>query len=281
MSLSYRRPGRNRPSYGFRCLIACAGVFLAAGLSFPHAAFSQEPMSPGSSAAQVTNPSPLNATIGGQMMAMQQAAMQNAAQLPADPFEGNVPKSTSLSANFAWADTFDASALNGGYGGGVTVTRWITSRVALQGSVEIYSFGLGEINNVLASLGLPHQAGTPVIPITLGGVYDFTGGKSWINPQVFGDFGPAVTLNGESMPLYLDLGAGVVTPLAKLSDALSGIDLFANVRWAYFSNISGLADSAVSAIGAVGSLPAVSKAAADTSGALNFMPIEFGATFVF
>ena len=47
-------------------------------------------------------------------MAMQNAAMQNAAQNPSDPFTGNVPKSTSLSANFAWADTFNASALNGG-----------------------------------------------------------------------------------------------------------------------------------------------------------------------
>jgi hypothetical protein len=273
MSLSNRRSGRNRPSFGFRCLIACAGMFLAAGVSFPHAAFSQEPMSPGSSAAPVSNPSPLNATIGGQMMAIQQAAMQNAAQLPADPFEGNVPKSTSLSANFAWADTFNASALNGGYGGGVTVTRWITSHSGINMNVEILSFGLGALNNALGA-NIARQAGTPIIPITLGYVYDVTGGKNWINPQVFGDAGLAVTLNGETAPLVLDAGIGVTTPLAKLSDALSGIDLFANVRWAYISNIDGLAATAVGADG----LPTTTQ----TNGAvLNYMPIEFGATFVF
>lgn len=280
MSLSYLRSEHRFASLVARVFPIAMVLVLAAGLMTSHPAFAQGPLS---SPAPVPtgNPTPLTATPQGQMMALQESAMAFGASIPADPFEGNVPKSTSLSANFVWADTFDASALNGGYGGGVTLTRWITSHVAVTGSIEIYSFGLGEINNVLSSLGLPHQAGTPVIPITLGGVYDFTGGKRWVNPQVFGDFGPAVTLNGESMPLYVDLGVGIVTPLAKFSDALSGIDLFANARWAYFSNISGLADSAVSAIGAVGSLSAVSKAAADTSGALNFMPIEFGATFVF
>ena len=210
-------------------------------------------------------------------MAMQNAAMQNAAQNPADPFEGNVPKSTSLSANFAWADTFNASALNGGYGGGVTVTRWLTSHSGLNMNIEILSFGLGNANNFLSANApsIAHQAGTPIIPITLGYVYDFMGGKSWINPQVFADGGLAVTLNGESTPLVADAGVGVVAPLEKFSDALSGIDLFANVRWAYISNIGGLADTAVGA-------DFIKGANVGANGAsLNYMPIEFGATFVF
>ena len=209
-------------------------------------------------------------------MAMQNAAMQNAAQNPADPFEGNVPKSTSLSANFAWADTFNASALNGGYGGGVTVTRWLTSHSGLNMNIEILSFGLGNANNFLSAKvpAISHQAGTPIIPITLGYVYDFMGGKSWINPQIFADGGLAVTLNGETTPLVADAGVGVVAPLEKFSDALSGIDLFANVRWAYISNIGGLADTAVGLDGHPGLV-------AGNGAVLNYMPVEFGATFVF
>jgi len=237
--------------------------------------------------APASNPTPINATAQGQMMNMQMAAMQNAAQnTPMDSsFDGNVPKSTSLSANFGWMDTFDANAMNGGYGGGVTMTHWITSKFAVQGGVEIESFGLGAINQVAKIAGVGDQAGTPVIPITLGVLYDFTGGHDWVNPQVFGDAGPAVTLNGESMPLYVDAGFGVTTPLAKISDTLAGINLFANIRWAYLSNISGLANTAVGAIGADGASPAVNglltNAADSYKGALNYMPIEFGATFVF
>lgn len=262
------------PVRGFGTSLA---VLMSAGLLLSHEAFAQDP-------APVVPPTPvvsqnasgLNATVQGQMMAMQQAFMQNSAQTPADPFQGNVPKSTSLSANFAWADTFNASALNGGYGGGVTVTRWITAHSGLNMNVEIMSFGLGNANNFLSANapGIAHQAGTPIIPITLGYVYDFTGGNSWINPQIFGDGGLAVTLNGESVPLIFDAGVGVVTPLAKLSDALEGIDLFANVRWSYISNIGGLADTAVG-------LDGHSTLVQGSQAALNYMPIEFGATFVF
>ncbi len=247
------------------------------------------PPAPSSSGSLPTASNPASNSTMGQMMAMQQAAMGQNSNVSGDPFQGNVPKSTSLSANFAWMDTFDANALNGGYGGGVTATHWITSKFALTASIEIESFGLGSINQLAKTLGQPDQAGTPVIPITLGAVYDFFGGSSWVNPQIFGDAGPAVSLNGESMPLYADLGVGVVTPLAKLSDTLAGIDLFANIRWAYLSNISGLADTAVGAIGAatnagtggkaVGNL--TSQAISPYKGALNYMPIEFGATFVF
>lgn len=252
-------------------------LVLISELLFGHTAFAQD-LSAVSFLPPVisSNPSPLNGTVQGQMMAMQQAAMQNAAQLPADPFEGNVPQSTSLSANFAWADTFDASALNGGYGGGVTVTRWITAHSGLNMNIEILSFGLGNLNNAVPGINprISNQAGTPIIPITLGYVYDVSGGKSWINPQFFVDAGIAVTLNGESAPLVADAGFGVVAPLAKLSDALAGIDLFASVRWAYISNIGGLAGTAVGADG----LPGVTQ----TNGAvLNYMPVEFGATFVF
>ncbi|MGC8530353.1 MAG: hypothetical protein ACP5OP_09235, partial [Leptospirillia bacterium] len=119
------------------------------------------------------------------------------------------------------------------------------------------------------------QAGTPVIPITLGGLYDFTGGKSWVNPQIFLDGGPAVTLDGTTMPLYADLGVGVTTPLAKLSDTLAGIDLFANIRIAYLSNMGGLADTATAADTKGNSLVGASNQD------MFYMPIEFGATFVF
>ncbi|MHB8423233.1 MAG: hypothetical protein ACYC9S_03440 [Leptospirales bacterium] len=255
-------------------------IVLLSGLLFGHTASAQAPSAVSSPPPVVSsNPSPLNGTVQGQMMAMQQATMQNAAQIPSDPFEGNVPKSTSLSANYAWADTFDASALNGGYGGGVTVTRWITAHSGLNMNIEILSFGLGQLNNAVKPLGVPDQAGTPIIPITLGYVYDVTGGKSWINPQFFADGGLAVTLNGESAPLVFDAGFGVVAPLAKLSDALAGIDLFANVRWAYVSNIGGLVDTAV---GADKATTGVSNGVVGANGvALNYMPIEFGATFVF
>ena len=239
------------------------------------------PPAPSSSGSLPTASNPANNSTMGQMMAMQQAAMGQNGNISGDPFQGNVPKSTSLSANFAWMDTFDASAFNGGYGGGVTATHWITSHLGITASIEIESFGLGQLNNTVKGAGIPDQAGTPVIPITLGAVYDFTGGKAWVNPQIFGDFGPAVTLNGETMPLYADAGVGVVTPLAKISDTLSGVDLFANIRWAYLSNIGGLADTAVGAdAGGPLSLPTHGLVGAN-GGALNYMPIEFGATFVF
>ncbi len=254
-------------------LLACS---LVIGLGSSHPSFAQSPPDTLPPPTPLSTPSPLNATPGGQIMAMQNAAMQNAAQNPADPFEGNVPKSTSLSANFAWADTFNASALNGGYGGGVTVTRWLTSHSGLNMNIEILSFGLGNANNFLSAKvpAISHQAGTPIIPITLGYVYDFMGGKSWINPQIFADGGLAVTLNGETTPLVADAGVGVVAPLEKFSDALSGIDLFANVRWAYISNIGGLADTAVGLDGHPGLV-------AGNGAVLNYMPVEFGATFVF
>ena len=284
-----------------RTSVLSAALLSAVLLSSPSfAGETMAPPTPSSTGSLPTASNPANNSTMGQMMAMQQAAMGQNANVSGDPFQGNVPKSTSLSANFAWMDTFDASALNGGYGGGVTATHWITSKLALTASIEIESFGLGSVNrvaNYVTSLGIPvnDQAGTPVIPITLGAVYDVFGGKAWVNPQIFGDAGPAVTLNGESMPLYADAGVGVVTPLAKLSDALAGIDLFANIRWAYLSNISGLADTAVGAIGAVGQTAAnnpkaplanaagslLTNAAQAYKGALNYMPIEFGATFVF
>jgi len=233
------------------------------------------PPSPSSSAGLPSSSNPATSSTAGQMMAMQQAVMANGAS-SSSTFDGNVPKSTSLSANFSWADTFDASALNGGYGGGVTVTRWITANSGLNMNVEILSFGLGNLNNVAKGANIPDQAGTPIIPITLGYVYDVTGGKSWLNPQVFADGGLAVTLNGETAPLVADAGVGVVAPLAKLADALAGIDLFANIRWAYISNIGGLADTAVGAIEPHGGGVVQANGAA-----LNYMPIEFGATFVF
>ena len=228
-------------------------------------------------AAPASNPTPINATAQGQMMNMQMAAMQNAAQnTPMDSsFDGNVPKSTSLSANFGWMDTFDNSQFNGGYGGGVTATHWITPHFGLTASIEIESFGLNPINNYMANAGKGayNQAGTPVIPITLGGVYDFTAGRSWVNPQIFGDAGPAITLDGECMPLYADLGVGVVTPLAKISDTLAGIDIFASIRMAYLSNMGGLAGTATDALGVPNNGTAGS--------AMFYMPVEFGATFVF
>ncbi|MCL4485913.1 MAG: hypothetical protein M1537_06235 [Nitrospirae bacterium] len=237
------------------------------------------PPTPSSAASLPASSNPANNSTAGQMMAMQQAAMGQSANTSTDPFQGNVPKSTSLSANFAWADTFNAMALNGGYGGGVTVTRWITANSGINMNVEILSFGLGNLNNTLSQSypAVGHQAGTPIIPITLGYVYDVTGGKSWINPQVFADGGLAVTLNGESAPLVMDAGFGVVAPMAKLADALAGIDLFANIRWAYISNIGGLADTAVGAdFNADGT-----NIVRASGGALNYMPVEFGATFVF
>ena len=255
---------------------ASLAVLLASGLFLAHNASAQDPSTVSSPAPVVSqNTSPLNGTIQGQMMAMQQAAMQNAAQLPSDPFQGNVPKSTSMSANFGWMDTFDNSQFNGGYGGGVTVTHWVTSKFALTASIEIESFGLNPVNNYATSqsLGQYNQSGTPVIPITLGGVYDFTGGKSLVNPQIFLDGGPAVTLNGETMPLYFDAGAGVTAPLAKLSDTLAGIDLFANIRVAYLDQMGGALSETYTNLG--------HGTNSYNNAAMWFMPIEFGATFVF
>ena len=227
------------------------------------------PPTPSSTAGLPSSSNPATSSSSGQMMAMQQAVMANGASGNSS-FDGNVPKSTSLSANFGWMDTFDNALMNGGYGGGVTATHWITSNFALQASIEILSFGFGpstqlDLNGV--------QAGTPIIPITLGAVYDFTGGKSWINPQIFGDAGPAVSLYGQSMPLYFDAGVGVTTPLAKLSDTLAGIDLFANIRVAYLDQMGG----ALSELGNVSYHGTTNF----NNAAMWFMPIEFGATFVF
>ena len=226
------------------------------------------PPTPSSTAGLPSSSNPATSSTAGQMMAMQQAVMANGASGNSS-FDGNVPKSTSLSANFGWMDTFDNSFLNGGYGGGVTATHWITSNLALTASIEIESFGFGGGTPVSGALQ-GYQAGTPIIPITLGAVYDFTGGKNWINPQVFLDAGPAVSLYGQSMPLYFDAGVGVTTPLAKLSDTLAGIDLFANIRMAYLSNTGG----ALSQVAGSGNN--------DGNGnSMWYMPIEFGATFVF
>ena len=240
------------------------------------------PPTPSSTAGLPSSSNPANSSTAGQMMAMQQAVMAGGASGNSS-FDGNVPKSTSLSANFGWMDTFDNSVFNGGYGGGVTATHWITSKLALQASIEIESFGLGGLNNLGTIVGNSNQAGTPVIPITLGALYDFTGGKSWVNPQVFLDGGPAVTLNGETMPLYADIGVGVTTPLGKLSDALAGIDLFANIRMAYLSNMGGLADTATAADVTVlnGGKPTGSSLVGAMNQDMFYMPIEFGATFVF
>ena len=154
----------------------------------------------------------------------------------------------------------------------------------LQANIEILSFGLGNLNNYL-SQNLPivqHQAGTPIIPITLGGIYDFTGGRAWFNPAVFADFGPAVSLNGETMPLTAGVGIQVTTPLGKLSDALSGVDLFVADSWQYISNISGLADTAVGVDVAPGSSTMANLVSGgNNNAALNYMLLEFGATFVF
>ena len=76
------------------------------------------PPTPSSTSGLPTSSNPATSSTAGQMMAMQQAVMGQNANVSGDPFQGNVPKSTSLSANFAWMDTFDASAFNGGYGGG-------------------------------------------------------------------------------------------------------------------------------------------------------------------
>jgi hypothetical protein len=242
----------------------------AAALSPVASAWAVDPSTAPS--APAANPTPINATAQGQMMNMQMAAMQNAAQnAPVDAsFEGNVPKSTSLSANFGWMDTFDNSYLNGGYGGGVTATHWVTPHFGLTASIEIESFGFGPSSGTTART-LNTQSGTPIIPITLGGVYDFTGGKAWANPQIFVDAGPAVSLYGESMPLYADMGAGVVTPLAKISDTLAGIDIFANIRMAYLSNVGG----------AIGSNTLSTATTTYNQASMWYMPIEFGATFVF
>ena len=246
------------------------------------------PPTPSSTAGLPSSSNPATSSTAGQMMAMQQAVMANGASGNSS-FDGNVPKSTSLSANFGWMDTFDNSVFGDGYGGGVTATHWITSKFALQASIEIESFGLTQLNMTANAAGLngrQNSAGTPVIPITLGGLYDFTGGKSWVNPQIFLDGGPAVTLNGGSMPLYADVGVGVTTPLAKLSDTLAGIDLFANIRIAYLSNMGGLADTATAAdsLSAL-TAPKVNTNTSSLVGASNqdmfYMPIEFGATFVF
>ena len=263
-----------------RTSVLSAAILSAALLSSPSFAGETIPPPTPSSGSLPTASNPANNSTTGQMMAMQQAAMGQNANVSGDPFQGNVPKSTSLSANFAWMDTFDNSVFNGGYGGGVTATHWITSHIALTASIEIESFGLGALNTAAAGALKTtqySQAGTPVIPITLGGLYDFTGGKAWVNPQAFLDGGPAVTLNGETMPLYADIGVGVSTPLAKISDTLAGIDLFANIRLAYLSNMGGLADTATAADTVSGGK--------SLAGAMNqdmfYMPIEFGATFVF
>ena len=266
-----------------RTSVLSAAILSAALLSSPSFAGETIPPPTPSSGSLPTASNPANNSTTGQMMAMQQAVMGQNANASGDPFQGNVPKSTSLSANFGWMDTFDNSVFNGGYGGGVTATHWITSKLALQASIEIESFGLGGLNNLGTIVGNSNQAGTPVIPITLGALYDFTGGKSWVNPQVFLDGGPAVTLNGETMPLYADIGVGVTTPLGKLSDALAGIDLLANIRMAYLSNMGGLADTATAADVTVHN--GLTKPGSSLVGAMNqdmfYMPIEFGATFVF
>ncbi len=255
-----------------RTSVLSAALLSAVLLSSPSfAGETMAPPTPSSTGSLPTASNPAYNSTMGQMMAMQQAAMGQNANVSGDPFQGNVPKSTSLSANFAWMDTFDNSYLNGGYGGGVTATHWITSNLGLTASIEIESFGFGSSSHALAQTTLNSQSGTPIIPITLGAVYDFTGGKGLVNPQVFGDFGPAVSLYGQSMPLYFDAGAGVVTPLAKISDTLSGIDIFANIRVAYLSNVGG----AIGGIGLGGANQAYNQAS------MWYMPIEFGATFVF
>jgi len=273
--LSFRESSRRFVKSSVLSVALLSAAFVAAP------AFAGEaltPPTPSSTSGLPSSSNPATSSTAGQMMAMQQAVMAGGASGNSS-FDGNVPKSTSLSANFGWMDTFDNSVFGGGYGGGVTATHWITSKFALQASIEIESFGLTWLNNTVP--GPNNSAGTPVIPITLGGLYDFTGGKAWVNPQVFLDGGPAVTLNGGSMPLYADIGVGVTTPLARLSDTLAGINLFANIRMAYLSNMGGLADTAVAAdlyskksktpIGPIGG----------TGQDMFYMPIEFGATFVF
>nr|EES53619.1 MAG: protein of unknown function [Leptospirillum ferrodiazotrophum] len=268
--LSFRESSRRFVKSSVLSVALLSAAFVAAP------AFAGEaltPPTPSSTSGLPSSSNPATSSTAGQMMAMQQAVMAGGASGNSS-FDGNVPKSTSLSANFGWMDTFDNSVFGGGYGGGVTATHWITSKFALQASIEIESFGLTWLNNTVYP-GPNNSAGTPVIPITLGGLYDFTGGKAWVNPQVFLDGGPAVTLNGGSMPLYADIGVGVTTPLARLSDTLAGINLFANIRMAYLSNMGGLADTAVAAD--LGSKTPIGGTGQD----MFYMPIEFGATFVF
>ena len=229
------------------------------------------PPTPSSTAGLPSSSNPATSSTSGQMMAMQQAVMANGASGNSS-FDGNVPKSTSLSANFGYMDTFGNQLLGSGYGGGVTATHWITSNFGLQASIEIESFGFNTKLTGSTASYLNSASGTPIIPITLGAIYDMTGGKNWINPQLFADFGPAVSLYGQSVPVYFDAGAGVTAPLAKLSDTLAGIDLFANVRLAYLDQISGALSGPYGGGSNLGNW---------NGAAMFYMPIEFGATFVF
>ena len=270
--LSFRESSRRFVKSSVLSVALLSAAFVAAP------AFAGEaltPPTPASTSGLPTSSNPATSSTAGQMMAMQQAVMANGASGNSS-FDGNVPKSTSISANFGWMDTFDNALMNGGYGGGVTATHWITSNFALQASIEILSFGFGPSTQPIMN---GSQTGTPIIPITLGAVYDFTGGKSWINPQIFGDAGPAVSLYGQSMPLYFDAGVGVTTPLAKLSDTLAGIDLFANIRVAYLDQMGGALSETYTSLSGVTN-ENLGKNSYNNA-AMWFMPIEFGATFVF
>ena len=219
------------------------------------------------------SPNPSNGTVSGQMMTVQQAAIAqqtNTQTTQPASFQGNIPRSTSISPSFAYLDTFDSNSFNGGYGGGLEATHWVTSTIGLTGAIGLESFGSGRLSGTAANSGLPVQSGSPLLLITIGAIYDFTGGKDWINPQAFLDIGPTLSLNGESMPIYGDIGLGVSTPLAKISKRLDGISLFSDLRGAYLNNMGGgVANIAGAVVGR-----------ADHSG-MFYMPIEFGMTFVF
>ena len=218
-------------------------------------------------------PNPSNGTISGQMMTAQQAAMgqqANTQTIKNDSFQGNIPRSTSISPSFSYLDTFGSNSFNGGYGGGLEVTHWVSSSFGLTGAIGLESFEAGRLSGSTANSGLPAQSGSPLLLVTIGAIYDFTGGKDWINPQAFLDVGPTLSLNGESMPFYADMGLGVSTPLAKISKTLDGMSLFADLRGAYLNNMGGgVADIAGAVVGR-----------ANHAG-MFYMPVEFGMTFVF
>lgn len=83
-----------------------------------------------------------------------------------------------------------------------------------------------------------------------------------------------MSLDGETVPLVADAGVGVVAHLRQVGEPLSGVDLFANIRWAYKSSMGGLADTAVA-------LDGYTRLVQGNGAALTCMSVESGATFVF
>ena len=272
---SFTCPPRSLLSHSNRIAsIALWSLVITSGLTITAFAGEDPPPTASSplSLSGANAPNPSNGTVSGQMMTVQQAIAQQTNTQTTQPasFQGNIPRSTSISPSFAYLDTFDSNSFNGGYGGGLEVTHWVTASFGLTGAIGLESFGAGKLIGTPANSGLPVQSGSPLLLITIGAIYDFTGGKDWINPQVFLDIGPTLSLNGESMPIYADMGLGVSTPLAKISKRLEGISLFSDLRGAYLNNMGGgIANIAGAVVGR-----------ANHSG-MFYMPIEFGMSFVF